>query len=333
MNFNRFAHATLFKSLSLIRGSALAFALVAVLGGFAEKKAAAAIYTNGTPISPSSAVVTGAQKFAAINNGPYTHVESYRSNGTLIDRFGGGLLTDSSGQNKTVATVSHGIFQARAIDPNAYFKILTGTNYNTNRGQEILVSEVLLAPGADGSLNTCDLAILKIPTSVNSGVFTIGTAQNNDIAVSVGSGFRLTQEQLANGTFAPRDGNLNIFQGRINKQAAVVNDFYMDTIRFQAGEFPNSAGASGGESGNPMLTNIVLDQFGKINSATYIGTLSGWIGDRLSPIWSTAYTTSENSIANTFLYSNIPEPTSLFLLGSLGLLLIRYRRDRNEDAA
>ena len=82
-----------------------------------------AVYQNGTDLDQA---VARAQPYIAINGGPAVTVETHRSNGTVIDRFSGSLLSSPDGKNRTVATAAHGWLHALAADSNAYAVVLTG---------------------------------------------------------------------------------------------------------------------------------------------------------------------------------------------------------------
>ncbi len=142
---------------------------------YASSSALAAIYPNGTDLNQA---MLRAQPYIAKNGGPSVVIETYKNNGDVISAFSGSLITSPDGRNRTVLGPSHGWFQALSVDPNARMRVLTGSNYLNDRGVEIPISRVLLAPGAKGTLDSCDLIAFKLPIAVpNTGQFVIGSTR------------------------------------------------------------------------------------------------------------------------------------------------------------
>lgn len=316
-------------------GRRIILGLVGVLGSLTIGATAsyAAVYVNGTDLSQAS---VRAQAYIACNGGPAVTVETYRSNGTVIDRFSGSLITSPDGQNRTVLTCAHGWFDALNVDSNAYARVLTGTNYLTDRGQEIVPTEVLLAPNAsDWRAGGLDLVAIRLPYAVpNTGQFVVGPVRgSHETLTTIGVGYRLTQEQLANGTYAPRDGNFGRFDGEAvyySPSASASDNLYSGSNFYPARGGFNGVGAGGDSgSGTFLESSFQFDASNRIMYGEYLGTTVGYGGDRLSAYLSTtAYTDANYPVSYQFINSAItPEPGSaMLLLAAAGLLMRRTRR-------
>ena len=278
----------------------------------------AAVYADGTDLNQAK---SRALPYVAANGGPAVTVETYKSDGTLLGFFSGSLLTSPDGQNRTVVTAGHGILQARAVDPNAYAVVVCGTNRFTDRGLEIRASNILLAPGCDGTLNTLDLAALSLPMSVpNTGRFAIGQAGLGALLTSTGVGFVLTQSQGRNGTYAPRDGSYARFDGWATGDAwGGSNDTYFNTGIFEVGQYPYGGVCATGDSGSGafLASSFQFDENGRITHGTYVGTNEGWGGDRLSSASGTLYIDPSNPTTLQFLTEAIAVPKAMHLASSV----------------
>jgi len=324
MNFSPFAHIKSSKSLSPSRGSTLAFALVAVLGGFAEKKANGAVYPTGTNLNNP---VIDAQKFTVANGGFAVGIETFKPDGTIINQTSGGLLTSPDGVNRTVIGAFHAYQQALAVDSNARVRVLTGSNFLNDRGLIIPVIEILIAPGADGTLNNCDLLALRLPYGVpNTGMFLIGTPIEGDTTITVGNGNRLTIQQGLEGNIPARDGNFGVFHGTFSFNAPVVSNINMNISRYDESITNTGVSANGDSGAHAMkLLSLVFSDSGRMLSGEYIGTNLGFVGDRLSGNSASVLSDSFSPVAIPFLNSAVtvvPEPailTSLIIFSTLAL--------------
>ncbi|MCL2825493.1 MAG: hypothetical protein FWD57_15990 [Polyangiaceae bacterium] len=302
-------------------------ATLALVGLAMPGKSDAAVFADGTDLQ---AAKDEGLKLSASNNGPAAAVLFYTSSGEEILRGTCFYITSADGVNRTAITAGHCIVNALAVDPNAYAVIVNGSNAYTDRGVEIRVSasDMLLAPGCDGSLDKLDLGALTLSTAAPvTGQFVIGgSPYYGQQLTSVGAGRVLTLEQNKIGTLPPWDGGFNMFEGL---SAGKYNDFLIMSLFFEGESLYAGFGAPG-DSGSPVLfpSSIMFGDDGRVEYCEIVGVNNAYAGE--SSLYAPLY--DRNSVAYQFVMDVISRPNifvpesstlGIGILGAAGLLLRR----------
>jgi len=314
-------------------------AALALVGFAMPGKSDAAVFADSTDINQARA---NALPFVASNGGPTVIIEAREQDGTLIGFASGTIITNLDGTNATVFTAAHVIANLSKGYSDCQFFVVTGTNAFTDRGQVILPSEIIWAPGADGTSDKLDLAALILPCEIlNAGQFVVASPPTQyQQLTAIGAGVVLTQSQGRDGTFEPQNGGYNKYDGEYYPWAAYGNDTFLDASEFERGQFPFGGVSANGDSGGTILDpfSFQWDEDGQLIYAEIVGITVGFAGDRLGLFSQTVYTdlTNPNGDAYQFVMemlsrsgpsTTVPEPSTLGIgvLGAAGLLLKRRR--------
>jgi len=328
---NSFTRERIVRMKPLVVMAALALAGLAMPG-----KSDAAVFADSTSLD---AAYEQGLALSVSNGGAAVIIETYTADGNLILSATGTAVPKNDG-GTAVFSASHVFANSAVVDPNYIVKVVTGTNAYTDRGLVISPSEIIFAPGADGTSNKLDLAAVIIPQEIPGlGQIVIGTTPSlGQQLTAVGAGIALTQSQGRDGTFDPWDGGYSRYDGWYSDSANYGNDEFLDASIFQVGQFLFGGVSAIGDSGGPIFntSSFQYDEFGHLTYAELVGIVVGYSGDRLGVRSSTVYTdlTDRDGDAYQFIMdilsrpsTTIPEPSTLGIgvLGAVGLLLRRRR--------
>jgi hypothetical protein len=138
------------------------------------------------------------------------------------------------------------------------FRVGTGSNYFSDRGQVVDVAEVITYPGYPGGVttNSPDIAILRLATPI-SGITQaqFGTANPGDIVTSGGYGFAF---YAGAATFPPPDGFRRGWNAEVRSSAPLYgNDAWYNSTLFGTSTVPVNGKALSGDSGGGYIIPLV----------------------------------------------------------------------------
>jgi uncharacterized protein (TIGR03382 family) len=197
------------------------------------------------------------------------------------------------------------------------FRVGTGSNYFSDRGQVVDVAEVITYPGYPGGVttNSPDIAILRLATPI-SGITQaqFGTANPGDVVTSGGYGFAFFAGQPT----VPRDGFRRGWNAGVLSGAPLYgsNQWYNYTFFGDNAVAANGKGLSGDSGGGVYnsLGQLVGINFGQSGNNALVGTTS-------------YLDLSQPDVLNWVQSNTIPTPAALTLLGLGALVGSRRRRD------
>jgi uncharacterized protein (TIGR03382 family) len=283
--------------------------------------------TAATVASLAGASLGMSEKAEAVLMLPGQSAQSYLDLGaTLNNRVGFvEIVTPSSGNgyasvaminDQFAITCGHVVWNN--LQNGGTFRVGTGSNYFSDRGQVVDVAEVITYPGYPGGVttNSPDIAILRLATPI-SGITQaqFGTANPGDVVTSGGYGFAFFAGQPT----VPRDGF------RRGWNAPVVSG----VAGFGIDQWYNYS-LFGGSSA-PLVNGKVLsgDSGGGVYNSLgqLVGINFGQSGNNLSVGYSSYLDLAQPDVLNWVQSNTIPTPAALTLLGLGALVGSRRRRD------
>jgi uncharacterized protein (TIGR03382 family) len=282
--------------------------------------------TVATVASLAGASLGMSEKAEAVLMLPGQSAQSYLDLGaTLNNRVGFvEIVTPSSGNgyasvaminDQFAITCGHVVWNN--LQNGGTFRVGTGSNYFSDRGQVVDVAEVITYPGYPGGVttNSPDIAILRLATPI-SGITQaqFGTANPGDVVTSGGYGFAFFAGQPT----VPRDGFRRGWNAGVLSGAPLYgsNQWYNYTFFGDNAVAANGKGLSGDSGGGVYnsLGQLVGINFGQSGNNALVGTTS-------------YLDLSQPDVLNWVQSNTIPTPAALTLLGLGALVGSRRRRD------
>jgi len=288
-------------------------------------------------------------KLAAENGGNAVTVEIFSTkyiglpnNGLIQD---GALIVSGSlggvdiNGNRTFFGGSHSLFYGGSTPADVTAIVVhVSDNYKTNPtgSYSVNLSTLRTAFGSNGSLTTHDLFGAKLFGDIPGiASITIGSASNGTVVTHVGNGFSGTDSdfEIATNTSIPlvRDFQTLAWDAKVVSSSTVpgISDEFINSSAYGFSLPPrgNNGKLRDGDSNGPVVSNVVFNNLGRVESLTWVGIGVGQQGFD-SPVGRNLYTEANYFKSADFINSFIvPEPTiAITLLGIMGFCLKRNKR-------